>query len=103
MAVALTMVDEAEDGRAVGARRSPAALGCPVVAVDGRRRRGIAELRADDRPAPRRGELRRRAAAAADLALAAHRPSSPSTWSGVRAALPARVAAVAGAMALWAL
>ncbi len=45
VAVALTMIDEAERA-APPARALSDALGCPVVAVDGRRRRGIAELRA---------------------------------------------------------
>jgi ferrous iron transport protein B len=44
IAVALTMVDEARRA-APPARALAAALGCPVVEVDGRRRRGIAELR----------------------------------------------------------
>ena len=44
VAVALTMVDEAKRA-APPARALSAALGCPVVEVDGRRRRGIAELR----------------------------------------------------------
>jgi len=43
--VALTMIDEAR-GVAPGARALSSALGCPVVEVDGRRRTGIAELRA---------------------------------------------------------
>jgi ferrous iron transport protein B len=44
VAVALTMVDEARRA-SPPARALAAALGCPVVEVDGRRRRGIAELR----------------------------------------------------------
>ena len=45
VAVALTMVNEAQRA-APSARKLSAALGCPVVELDGRRRRGIPELRA---------------------------------------------------------
>jgi len=45
VAVALTMVDEAQRA-SPSARKLSAALGCPVVELDGRRRRGIPELRA---------------------------------------------------------
>ena len=43
--VALTMVDEAKKA-APSARALASALGCPVIEVDGRRRLGLAELRA---------------------------------------------------------
>jgi len=101
VAVALTMIDEA--GRfAPSARALSAALGCPVVELDGRRRRGIAELRAMI------GQKLAEATAAADA------PGPEAVWrwqpSGelaghidrVRAALPAGWPQTQ-AMALWAL
>jgi ferrous iron transport protein B len=100
VAVALTMVDEAKKA-APSARGLSAALGCPVVEVDGRRRRGIAELRV--MIAQRLGE-----------ANAAGAPAPEPTWrwqpseelaehiEQVRAALPPEWPQ-SPAMALWAL
>jgi ferrous iron transport protein B len=100
VAVALTMIDEAERA-APPTRALSDALGCPVVAVDGRRRRGIAELRAMI------GQKLAEAHASSDA------PDHP-TWrwqpseelaghiERVRAALPAEWPQ-SGAMALWAL
>jgi ferrous iron transport protein B len=101
VAVALTMIDEA-GAAAPSARNLSEKLGCPVVAVDGRRRRGIAELRAMI------GQRLAEASAANDA------PAPEPVWrwqpseelarhmEGVRAALPPDWPQTP-AMALWAL
>jgi len=103
VAVALTMIDEAKRA-APPARALSAALGCPVVEVDGRRRRGIAELRA----------MIGQKLAEADAAASDPRAASVPGWrwqpsaelarhlERVRAALPAEWPDLP-AMALWAL